>query len=489
MNILELDSYNLDDAVKFHDKLNPLLWDKSEHLHPEIREQLLTIAEDFRDFLGVQDLDLTDITISGSNAAYTYTPHSDIDLHLIVDLPDDEVYRELFDAKKFIYNTEHKITIKGIPVELYVQDANEEHHSQGIYSILNNDWLQIPNRKHANIDDMSVRSKYKDLSKRIKQAIKSKSVEQMTEVLQKIKIMRGAGLAAHGEFGPENLAFKLLRNSGELKKIHNARKVAKSKELSLKERQAQQPTRYGFGRDYIEEVGFTPDGTNPSTSEFTNEEQLDEVGLTPDGTNPSTCMFANEAVTKADKEIVQDFVNFCVDQLGLNGDIELRMRRDPEWSVRNKTFGRFNDSTRELEVAVTNRHIMDVLRTVAHELTHQRQHELEQVPPNAGEDGSPQENEANAAAGVMMRRYGKLHPELFAGVNLNEASGYIPTAAQAHDPRFEMALSVDIHPGAIGKAANAFLLNTDAQGHPQELRPDGLVKRMMNEYLEFKNEN
>jgi len=69
---------------------------------------------------------------------------------------------------------------------------------------------------------------------------------------------------------------------------------------------------------------------------------------------------------------------------------------------------------------------------------------------------------------------------------LKESSGYIPTAAEANDPRFEMALTVDVRPGALGKAANSFLLNTDRQGHPQELRPDGLVNRMMVEYLEFK---
>ena len=123
MNIEQLESFNLADAVKFHDKLNPLLWDKSEHLHPEIKDQLLEIAADFADFLGVDNLNLKDITISGSNAAFSYTPHSDIDLHLIVDLGDEahkDIYRELFDAKKFIYNNEHKITIKGIPVELLI---------------------------------------------------------------------------------------------------------------------------------------------------------------------------------------------------------------------------------------------------------------------------------------------------------------------------------------------------------------------------------
>ena len=116
MHILELDSYNLGDAVKFNDHLNPRLWDSNEHLKPEVKAQLLLIAEDFREFLGVTDLDLEDITISGSNAAYTYTPSSDIDLHLVVNMPADAVYRELFDAKKFQYNEQHNIKIGGYDV-------------------------------------------------------------------------------------------------------------------------------------------------------------------------------------------------------------------------------------------------------------------------------------------------------------------------------------------------------------------------------------
>lgn len=546
MNINQLESYNLADAVKFHDNLNPLLWDRRENLHPEIRDQLMAIASDFSEFLGVKDLDLKDITISGSNAAYSYTPYSDIDLHLVVDLSDvehEDVYRELFTAKKSIYNKENTITIKGISVEVYVQDATQDHHSQGIYSILNNEWIQIPRRIQADIDDMSVRSKYEDLSKRIKKVIKSNDLKQMNQLMEKIRQMRGIGLAEKGEFGPENLAFKLLRNTGDLKKLQAARQAAKDQELSLKER-VRNSTKYGYGTDYIEEVGMTPDGTNPTTSEFTNESQLDEVELTPDGTNPTTAQFTNE--TQDDhKNIIKDFMEFCADQLDIDKDISLRIRQDPQWSVRNKTFGRYNDGTNELEVGVGGRHIMDVLRTVAHELVHQKQNQHEQVPADAGEDGSKYENEANAQAGVLMRQYGKLHPELFAeGLNtpdiseseqrviahgyeynrrdqriawtkefaseaeakewarrrnatllsvvpkqqLAEASGYIPTAAEAHDPRFEMALTVDVRPGALGKAANSFLLNTDSQGHPQELRPDGLVQRMTEELALFKKQ-
>ena len=47
MNIDELDNFNLDDAIRFHNQLNPGLWDQKEHLRPEVREALLRIADDF----------------------------------------------------------------------------------------------------------------------------------------------------------------------------------------------------------------------------------------------------------------------------------------------------------------------------------------------------------------------------------------------------------------------------------------------------------
>ena len=104
MNFHDLDNFNLADAVKFHSRLNPRLWGADEHLLPEVQEKLLAIAADFQEFLGVDDLKVQDITISGSNAAYSYTDNSDIDLHLVVEMPDDPVYQELFNAKKYQYN-------------------------------------------------------------------------------------------------------------------------------------------------------------------------------------------------------------------------------------------------------------------------------------------------------------------------------------------------------------------------------------------------
>jgi len=381
MNILELDAYNLDDAVKFNNRLNPRLWDSTEHLKPEVKAQLLLIAEDFREFLGVTDLDLKDITISGSNAAYTYTPNSDIDLHLVVKMPDNEVYRELFDAKKFQYNEQHNITIGGYDVELYVQDADAPHISQGIYSILNNDWIQVPRRVKSVVDDTSTRNKFESVGHQIERAIKSGNLKQMTCMAEKIKKMRQTGLEQHGEFGPENLAFKMLRSQGKIKELYDARNAAKDQELSLKEKTVvKTPVKYGFRTPEIVEAVTEPDPV------------------------PS------------DEEILKDFIDFCFKELKLKQMPTIKLRKDPEWSVRNKTFGRYINNQHLLEVAWGHRHIMDVLRTVAHELTHKHQHERDgqRMGPTAGETGSPWENEANARAGILMRDYARLHPDYFA---------------------------------------------------------------------------
>ena len=286
MNIEELDSYNLADAIKFNNQLNPILWDKNEHLKDTVREKLLQIADEFREFLGVNDLQLTDITLSGSNAAYTYTPNSDIDLHLVVKMPDNEVYRELFDAKKYAFNEQHNITIGGADVEVYVQDSGQPHISQGIYSILNNKWLQVPRRVKSVVDDTSTRQKFETVGHQIEQAIKSRNVKKITRMIDKLKRMRQTGLENHGEFGPENLAFKMLRSQGIIQKLYDARNAAKDHELSLKEKAPPARVTYGFKTPTV----------------------VEDVGMSWDGVSPSTKMFLSE--TESDEEILKDFIEF-----------------------------------------------------------------------------------------------------------------------------------------------------------------------------------
>ena len=59
---------------------------------------------------------------------------------------------------------------------------------------------------------------------------------------------------------------------------------------------------------------------------------------------------------------------------------------------------------------------------------------------------------------------------------INEASGYIPSAKEKNDPRFKTALTVDVKPDAIKKNAKAFGFKTSRAGIPPQARPDGKIK-------------
>jgi hypothetical protein len=235
MNLKELNSFKLSDAVTFHDKLNPKLWNGTK-LRPEVRDQLIKIAQDFLQELGVHDLDVKDITISGSNAAYSYTKYSDLDLHILVDmgnLPVDEVYKELFLAKKTIYNESHDIKIHNIPVELYVQDSREPVVSLGEYSVMNDQWIKIPTKRRSDFDQTATKIKYEKLLSLIEIALKSRKYSKVKHIIDTIKRYRQAGLDKGGEFGPENLAYKMLRSQGFITKLYDLRDKLHSEKLSF----------------------------------------------------------------------------------------------------------------------------------------------------------------------------------------------------------------------------------------------------------------
>ena len=240
MDLKELESFKLSDAIKFHDTLNPALWSEKGNIDPEVRSQLILIAKDFMSALGISSTKVEDITVSGSNAAYSYTPHSDLDLHVVVDftkLSDDEIYKELFNAKKTLYNDSHDIKIHNIPVELYVQDSNEPVVSLGEYSLLKNDWINIPKKRRANFNQNATKAKYEKIGELVELAIKSNNLAKVEKVIDIIKRYRRAGLDSKGEFGPENLAYKALRSRGYIDELYDTKDKLHSKELSIDESQ------------------------------------------------------------------------------------------------------------------------------------------------------------------------------------------------------------------------------------------------------------
>ena len=217
----------------YHDQLNPLLWE-GEQLKLEVRIKLLEIAKHFIEFIDIDELDLTDITISGSNAAYGYSDTSDIDLHLIANIPKEHPELvELFDAKKNQYNFNYNIKIHNIDVELYVQDAAQEHVSAGVYSVLDDQWLTEPTYNKPEINDREVQAKARNYSSRINKALRSNNIDQVNKVLDEIKKLRKDGLDRGGEYSVENLAFKLIRARGKIDKLRKYQSKLESELLSL----------------------------------------------------------------------------------------------------------------------------------------------------------------------------------------------------------------------------------------------------------------
>ena len=269
MNILELEKFKIEDAINFHDEYNPWLFD-GDKLKPTIKRQLETIADDFVEFMGIPDLAIEDIIITGSNVAYTYTSHSDIDLHLLVDfakLPESDVYRELFNAKKSLYNDTYEITIRDIPVEVYVQDTAQSHTSLGEYSLYKDMFTRIPTKKRANLDEISAASKFERLEQLALEGLKSDDIEKVNGVLSIIKRYRQSGLDNKGEFGPENLAFKAVRSKGYFQALFDRRNKLRAEQLSLEEEMLRRTFEESIGI-YEQEVELSEEGVSEELGEY-----------------------------------------------------------------------------------------------------------------------------------------------------------------------------------------------------------------------------
>ena len=225
-NLLAEIEFDLSKLV-MKDELSPLIW-KDKHLKGSIRQKLLQIAEDFIEGTPIEGR-IEDITFTGSLAGYNYHDGSDIDLHLLVDFDeDDEILQKLMNAIRINWNDNHDIHIGGHEVEIYVQDSNEKHYSAGVYSISDDKWLVEPEKEEVSLDFDAIVGKAQGLSDEI-DAIEvdfqqgrlekvQKSVERLRE---KMKKMRSDGLEDEGIYSVENLAFKLLRNSGQIGKLMN----------------------------------------------------------------------------------------------------------------------------------------------------------------------------------------------------------------------------------------------------------------------------
>jgi len=209
-------------------ELNPKLWTDGE-FNPKLRVQLLKIARAFYKFLGIT-AEIKDVTLTGSNANYNWTKHSDIDLHLIINYYDINdnllLVRELMQAKKNLWNNTYPIEFKGMNIELYAQDSNEPHTSTGVFSLFNNDWIKKPDADVISVEDDAISTKAEPYIYAIDNLdpYEDDLLDKIQKLKARLKQLRQTGLETVGEYSIENLAFKSLRNSGHLEKLSDLEK-------------------------------------------------------------------------------------------------------------------------------------------------------------------------------------------------------------------------------------------------------------------------
>jgi len=230
MNFLEFAQ-----PVEQHNRLNPILWD-NHRLRPEVSLALVRIARDFKQFIDVP-FKVLDIQITGGNANFTYTAHSDIDLHLIADFDSvscDREAAELFDSKRLLYKREYHINLHGIPVEVYVEDHRHPAVSAGAYSLVKDSWVRQPNADVPDYDHEQVEKWVDTWHTVIKTATKTGNLQTCRTALKMLRHYRKLGLRTpEGEFSIPNLVYKSLRNDETVKGIQTLIDQLHGQDLSL----------------------------------------------------------------------------------------------------------------------------------------------------------------------------------------------------------------------------------------------------------------
>lgn len=234
--------------LKPKNTLFPKFW-KNNNLNPIVARKLMQIADEVVKSLDL-DQEVKDIIITGSIASYNWHEMSDIDLHILLDFEkiDDnfDLVKRMLDQTRINWNKKHNIKIAGKEVELYFQDYKEPHEANGIWSLELEKWLAEPVKLNPELDLKTTEKKAQSIAECIEhlyEMFKKQQYKQAYEFAGKIKDkiarMRKSGLDKEGIYSPENLAFKMLRNSGYLEKLSSLKIQAYDSMMSVQLEQTQ----------------------------------------------------------------------------------------------------------------------------------------------------------------------------------------------------------------------------------------------------------
>ena len=121
-----------------------------------------------------------------------------------------------------------------------------------------------------------------------------------------------------------------------------------------------------------------------------------------------------------DKKVLDDFISFVKNELNIKNEVDIEFRDDKGENQEIKTTAvyKYSDKDPESDIAdikvhAGDRYIIDIMRSVAHELVHHQQNEKGKLKGKISNVGGPIEDEANAVAGELIKKYGLKNPEIY----------------------------------------------------------------------------
>lgn len=108
-------------------------------------------------------------------------------------------------------------------------------------------------------------------------------------------------------------------------------------------------------------------------------------------------------------QIVNEVMPLILKELGLESLPNIQFVKQVK-DKKQPTFGKYINDSDTIQVSIDNRHPVDIIRTLAHEMVHHKQDTLKRLGPHSGDTGSSIENQAHEIAGIIMRHINKKYP-------------------------------------------------------------------------------
>lgn len=118
------------------------------------------------------------------------------------------------------------------------------------------------------------------------------------------------------------------------------------------------------------------------------------------------------ALSDINKQKLTEFVKFVNKELGIKNSPEIRIQNNRN-EIKTTANYNYNSPEKVIKIYGKGRALVDIMRSVAHELVHHKQWEdgrLEVKPPDIGGEI---EDEANAKAGQFIKIYSKKDQSIY----------------------------------------------------------------------------